>query len=328
MSLIVRLKRKMFAWNDNKANTYEYCLRNPDKDENAQRIKGMEEKYPEETARLKEKLKDPNFTTNNTKANNSQRNSYYENYKATTPEGIKVDKDLKSGLDSLNKQARKENKQLLKAIQRKKKIANIAGIGGGIAAAAGLGYGLKKAHDNKKAWEEEKKNIKVTDPSGKKLTQEEQDYFRGKETNSQKNSRKGTSSRILGATGAAGSMLGVVRGKKIIDGANDTILRHMDRISKEQNLVNSVKGKINADVAAVQNKYMQKIANKSISKRAAAERLQKRVLKKVNKSMIGGVSAGLLGGAALAAMYNTNKKIKNERLNSKRRLAALQKSEA
>ena len=172
------------------------------------------------------------------------------------------------------------------------------------------------------------KKIKVTDPSGKKLTQKEQNYFKGKETASQKYSRHGSSSRILGATSAVGGILGAVRGKKIIDGANETITRHMDRIGKEQNLINSVKGKINADVAAVQNKHMQKVANKIISKRAASERLQKRVLKKVNNSMIGGVSAGLLGGAALASMYNTNKKIKNERLNSKRRLAALQKSEA
>jgi hypothetical protein len=277
MSLIVRLKRKLFAaWNENLRTVYEHALDNQDKEAEREYRSLLEERFPKQTSGIKDTRR---FV-----------------------------KDVKDSFRDIDKAARKKNKRLLKVA----KAAKIAGIGGGIAAGAGLAYGLKKAHDNKKAWEEEKKGI--TDPNKINSLKESKDQKKNRQLGEGAIVTAGTLGGAL--TGAAIVGRQKARADKLYDRKFDIYGKKMlERHKKFDSYARSSPYGVDRIIDA-DSKFVNKLSQDWRSKGLALDRLNRKIGKKAPGKVLKAAGLGLAGGAALATMYGINQKVANEKKNS------------
>lgn len=309
------LKRKLFAtaWDSANANTYEQCFRNPDKDENKQLMKGLERKYPEETARLKKKLRNPNYTTN--------RGAY------AGPEQTKIEDTIEDKFAEIDREYRKGRQKIAK----RRKLAKIGGIGAAVAATAGLGYGLKNQYNKKKEWEKKKEKILPTDANGKVLSDEKLEHYRGKETDDQKRSRQYDQGQIVG-TGSSLSALGAMHYLKSVDDRiQDLSKRRNDLLDKKGNFAADFINKSSLGDAEkrsagenIGNRLSESVSksNSAIERYKRSGRLDKSIRKARTRAALG-VAGGILASSALATMYGMKKKRENEESNSRSRLRKL-----
>ena len=296
-------------------------------DERRKRSEERQRKAQEEFRKWEEKLrKEQEERVKRKKAAEEEAKKYDQNFK----------NEVNSEFEKFDKKTRKDTISYMKSMQKRKKLAKIGGIGAGIAAAAGLGYGLKKSFDEVNDWEKEKKKIHPVSPTGEKLSRSKISYYKGKETNSQKQARDSASTSIttLGGVGGVGIVGGLSAYKQ---NRLDNLYKKKDRrLMEKEDLLNNISQKYDKNARSFYDRYntsmsglgySNNIFEKRSSLNAAYRRyLNNRVGKHLRRNLAIGGALGIVGGGMLAGIYKNRTQVRNERMNSKKRLEKLQSS--